>query len=95
MDQEHRKYIVESLKDVDEVMIAVDKDKTVCESLKTIRIAYPDDELSFFNSGDRQKGNLVTAETITCSELEIKEVVLNLPKVYSSSELLRKLKDTL
>ena len=93
MDELHRKYIIENLKSVDKTMIAVDRDSTVCESLKQLRLKYPDDELIFFNSGDRKQENLDLAECEVCKKLGIKQVVLNQPKVYSSSSLLRKLKN--
>ena len=89
MDETHRSFILENIRGADEVMVAVDSDKTVCESLRHIKQKYPDDELYFFNSGDRQKNNLNSAESAICSELNIKEVVSSQPKRYSSSELLK------
>jgi hypothetical protein len=47
--------------------------------------------LIFFNSGDRKGSNLVTAESDVCKEIGIEESILELPKIYSSSELLKKL----
>jgi cytidyltransferase-like protein len=91
MDENHRKYIIENLKSVDETIISLDKDTTVCKSLNYLRDKYPEDDLFFFNSGDRQKDNLVTAETETCRKLKIKEVVFDQSKRYSSSELLMSL----
>jgi len=91
MDENHRSKIVANLKSVDEVMISIDKDKTQCETLKLLRDKYKLCELLFFNSGDRKIGNLVSAESETCKVLGIIEFILDLPKIYSSSELLEKL----
>ena len=91
MDENHRVNIVKNLKSVDETFISIDKDKTQCESLKYFRKKYPDKKLIFFNSGDRQGSNLVAPESLTCKEYNIEECVLPLPKIFSSSDLLKKL----
>ena len=52
---------------------------------------YKEDYLIFFNSGDRKGSNLVTSESDVCKEIGIEESILELPKIYSSSELLKKL----
>ena len=91
MDEGHRLLIVANLKSVDSVMLADDSDGTVCESLKNLAAEYVNDDLKFFNSGDRIVGNLVSEEQKLCNKLGIETVVLPLPKIYSSSELLKKL----
>ena len=88
MDEEHRAKILGNLKSVDEVFISIDKDKAQCESLTYIRSIYPNDDLIFFNSGDRRGENLVSSESDMCRKIGIKEQVLDLPKIYSSSDLL-------
>lgn len=89
MDEDHRCFIMASLRDVDMVKLAVDSDKAVCATLKDLRRQYPTDELLFFNSGDRVPvENSVSAERKLCQELQIKYVAIPLPKVYSSSTLL-------
>jgi 7-cyano-7-deazaguanine synthase in queuosine biosynthesis len=50
---------------------------------------YKQEHLIFFNSGDRKGPNLVTAESDVCKEIGIEESILDLPKIYSSSELLK------
>ena len=50
---------------------------------------FPFSKISFFNSGDRKFGNLVSAESDACKEHKIFEIVLDLPKIYSSSELIK------
>ena len=89
MDEIHRKKIVENLKSVDECLISIDSDKSQCETLKKIRKDNPNSTISFFNSGDRKAGNLAPSETRTCEENNIFEIVLDLPKIHSSSELLK------
>jgi len=91
MDEDHRLKIVSNLKSVDSVMISIDKDKTQCNTLKYIKKLHPNDDVSFFNSGDRQGENLITAESQICKENNIYERVLVLPKIHSSSDLLKKL----
>jgi cytidyltransferase-like protein len=90
MDENHRLKIVNNLKAVDEVFISIDRDKTQCESLKYFRNKYQNKEVIFFNSGDRKENNLNTAESNTCKLLNITQIILDLPKMYSSSELLKK-----
>jgi D-beta-D-heptose 7-phosphate kinase/D-beta-D-heptose 1-phosphate adenosyltransferase len=92
MSETHRILILQNIRGVDWVILSVDEDKTVCNSLRKVREMYPDDDLTFFNSGDRTQNNLEPAEGKICKELRIKEVVLNQQKVYSSSELIRKAK---
>lgn len=89
MDEQHRAKILGNLKSVDEVFVSVDtKDTTQCVSLAHIRNMYPDDEVTFFNSGDRRGENLVTSESDVCRKVGINVRILELPKLYSSSELL-------
>jgi len=91
MDEYHRSFIVANLKSVDETFISIDDDKTQCKTLRYFRELYPNDEILFMNSGDRKGDNLVCAENNVCKELKILAIVLDLPKIYSSSELLKKL----
>lgn len=91
MDQEHRRQIVTALKPIDDAWISVDKDKYVCKTIKKIRQAFPHDQISFFNSGDRSNANPESTEFILCNSLGIKYVAISLPKLYSSSELLKTL----
>lgn len=89
MDENHRKAIIDNLKSVDRTVIAIDDDKTVCQSLEAMRLQYPDDDLIFFNSGDRADiNNTEIAELDTCKRCNIKYVAIPLPKIYSSSALI-------
>lgn len=90
MDEYHRLFIVKNLKAIDNAFISIDKDKTQCETLRHLRVICQGDDLLFFNSGDRNSDKVVP-ETETCRELGIQTVILDLPKKFSSSELLQKL----
>ena len=89
MDENHRLKIVSNLKAIDETLISIDKDKTQCESLKYLKNKYKNEELIFFNSGDRKENNLNNAEGEICKIWKITEIILPLPKIYSSSKLLK------
>jgi len=89
MDELHRKRIIENLKSVDECLISIDSDKSQSETLEKIRKENPNSTISFFNSGDRKAGNLVSSESEACKNNDIFEIVLDLPKIHSSSELLK------
>lgn len=91
MDEWHRCFIVQNLKAVDTAIVSIDRDSTQCRTLKYIKALYPNDELTFMNSGDRKGINLSSDESDVCKELNIKELILDLPKIYSSSELLKAL----
>jgi cytidyltransferase-like protein len=89
MDEAHRAAIMANMKSVDEVFISIDKDKSQCDSLRHLREKYKDDEVIFFNSGDRKGANLDTSESKVCKEVGITLEVLELPKIFSSSTLLK------
>lgn len=56
---ENRARVIKALRDVDEVMIAVDEDPTVIKSLEALALKYPDDELVFANGGDRDSEKVI------------------------------------
>ena len=89
MDENHRCQIVYALKAVDMVQLSVDVTLPVCDSIELIRNRFPREHMYFFNSGDRIHKNVDSAEIILCERLKIKYVEINLPKRYSSSELLK------
>ena len=79
MDENDRVRIVSSIKYVDEVFLSIDKDKTVCKSLKKIK---PD---IFANGGDRK--NYEIPESVICNKYNI-EIIDGLgEKIRSSSDL--------
>lgn len=81
--------IVKSLKYADEVMLSVDKDKTVAKSLEAIAKKYKG-ELYFAKGGDRNAGNIPDSEVEICSKFNIKVINgVGGEKVQSSSWLLK------
>ena len=79
---EHRKEILETIKYVDHVVVAVDEDRTVCKTLEMIK---PD---IFANGGDRILENV--PEVKVCQDNNI-EMVWNIGaggKIDSSTRLL-------
>ncbi len=83
MNEKERAEIVSSLKPVDEVVLSIDNDKTVCKTLESIK---PD---IFAKGGDRTLDNIPEKEI--CEKLGIK-MVFNVGggKVQSSSWLISK-----
>ena len=79
MDENDRVNIVSSIKNVDEVFLSIDKDKTVCKSLEKIKPAI------FANGGDRK--NYEIPESVICNKYNI-EIIDGLgEKIRSSSDL--------
>ena len=79
MDERDRIKIVESIKDVDEVFLSIDSDKTVCKSLEKIK---PD---IFTNGGDRH--NQEIPESIVCKKYGIELLDGMGKKIRSSSDI--------
>jgi len=79
MDEKDRVTIVSNLKNVDEVFLSIDKDKTVCDSLEKIK---PD---IFANGGDRK--NYEIPESVICKKYDIKIIDGLGEKIRSSSDL--------
>ena len=85
MPQEERKIILEALKFVDVVFESVDKDKSVCKSIKTIAEKYKGHEIIFAKGGDRFSYEIPEAKI--CQEAKIKIVDQLGKKIQSSSNL--------
>ena len=82
MHAEERAKIIQELSCVDEVFISVDKDRTVCESLRAVKPHV------FANGGDRHNEEI--PESVICRELGI-EIIDGLgAKIQSSSELIKR-----
>ena len=79
MDENDRLEIVKAIKYVDEVVLSVDKDKTVCKSLELIRPNI------FANGGDRSTDEV--PETSVCKKYKIEMVDGLGKKIRSSSSL--------
>lgn len=73
LSEDNRARLIGALKHVDEVIIAIDQDPPVIESLKLIAEKYPTDELIFANGGDRDSEKAIP-ETDVCKEYNIKMV---------------------
>jgi len=97
MDEEERRLIVESIKYVNEALISVDTDRTVCQSLRminnTCKTLHPDlkVQLYFANGGD-QKNDLIPEKAV-CEELGIILIDGLGDKIQSSSWLLDEKRD--
>ncbi len=95
MPFEERKKIVENIRYVDMAVKCIDKDQTVCETLKglascrTLIAGQPYEKLMFCNGGDRTSGEN-TPEHALCLELGIESVYGLGDKIQSSSWLTNK-----
>ena len=85
MPEKDRKKIVEAIRYVDEVFPSIDKDLSICESLKQVK---PD---IFANGGDRHQGEI--PEAGICRELGIDMVDGMGKKIRSSSILIQKARE--
>ena len=66
-----RLFIVQNIKAVDKAIISVDKDRTVCASIRTIFETYGAEyDLGFANGGDQDNSSI--PEAPICKELGIK-----------------------
>ena len=87
MPFDERRIILKNLKVVNLVVPSIDKDQTVCETLRKLRkVALPTDELLFCNGGDRVDGD-TTPEHNVCNVIGIETVYGLGEKVQSSSWL--------
>lgn len=94
MNEGERMRIVGSVKGVSGVFLSIDRDRSVCESLRMVydeltRMFSGDDlEFKFINGGDRSNGEI--PESVVCGELGIEILDGFGDKVQSSSWLLSK-----
>ena len=87
--QSERLFIVENLKAVDKVFLAVDQDRTVCETIRLISQEHSNEyQLGFANGGDQN--NTSIPEVPVCRELGIDLIDGLGEKIQSSSWLLNK-----
>lgn len=73
LPQENRYRLLTALRDVDEVMLAVDQGPPVIETLEIIAKTHPYDTLIFANGGDRDSEKAIP-ETVVCREYGIEMV---------------------
>ena len=87
--EDERLFIVQNIKAVDKAIISVDKDRTVCESIRTLQEKYGEDyQLGFANGGDQDNNSI--PEAPICNELGIQLIDGLGDKIQSSSWLLGK-----
>jgi glycerol-3-phosphate cytidylyltransferase/D-beta-D-heptose 7-phosphate kinase/D-beta-D-heptose 1-phosphate adenosyltransferase len=73
LNEHNRARLMRALRDVDEVLIAIDKDMAVTKTLEKIAAMYPNDELIFCNGGDRVDPEAIPGpEAEMCRKLGIK-----------------------
>ena len=70
LSEQNRARLIGALRRVDEVVISIDNDPTVVNTLEMIAKRYPDDELVFANGGDRYSEKEVP-ETDVCRKYSI------------------------
>lgn len=88
--EEERFFIVSNLKCVDQVFLSIDKDRTVCDTLKKIHSEFADSyRLVFANGGDQTNQSI--PEVPVCLELGIELLDGIGEKIQSSSWLLNKI----
>jgi glycerol-3-phosphate cytidylyltransferase/D-beta-D-heptose 7-phosphate kinase/D-beta-D-heptose 1-phosphate adenosyltransferase len=69
---ENRMRLMRALRDVDEVVLAIDQDPPVTKTLEMIAKKYPNDELIFANGGDRVSTDALPGpEAAVCDEYGI------------------------
>lgn len=91
LDENHRAKILQAFSDIDLVVLSIDKDSSVTKTLESLKNLLPFYDLIFFNSGDRNpkdKSSINSSEEKFCLENNIDFKFLDLPKIYSSRELL-------
>lgn len=86
--EEERLFIVKNIKAVDKAFLSIDKDRTVCDSIKNIFEVYGHEfTLGFANGGDQNNNSI--PEFPVCEELGIQLIDGLGEKVQSSSWLLK------
>ena len=89
-DENERMIIVSNIKVVDKAILSVDKDRTVCATIKMIAEQYGDEfELGFANGGDQNNDTI--PEKLICEEMNVALIDGLGDKIQSSSWLLKKL----
>ena len=87
-DEEERMIIVSNIKAVDQAILSIDKDRTVCETLRMIAEEFGEEyDLAFANGGDQDNESI--PETPVCEEVGIELIDGLGDKIQSSSWLLK------
>ena len=95
MHEDERLRIVRSLRVVDEAVLAIDDDRSVCRTLEKVALANKGMKIVFANGGDRDSRTNIP-ETEVCDRLgiELRFGVGGTEKVNSSSEIIKKLESS-
>ena len=87
-DEEERMIIVSNIKAVDQAVLSIDKNRTVCETLRNIAEKFGEEyDLAFANGGDQD--NVSIPESSICEELGIVLIDGLGDKIQSSGWLLK------
>ena len=88
-NEEERVIIVSHIREVDKTILSIDKDRTVCETIRKIVADYGKDyEIAFANGGDQN--NETIPEKPVCKKLGVALIDGLGDKIQSSSWLLKK-----
>ena len=88
-DEEERVIIISNLKAVDEAVLSIDQDRTVCDTIRNISEKFGKEyDLAFANGGDQS--NETIPEVPVCEELGIALIDGLGEKIQSSSWLLER-----
>ena len=87
-DEAERMVIVSNIKAVDQAILSIDKDRTVCETLRKIAEEFGEEyDLAFANGGDQDNESI--PESPVCEEVGIVLIDGLGDKIQSSSWLLK------
>ena len=90
-DEQERLLIVSNIKAVDKAILSIDKDRTVCESIRKITEQYSTNyDLAFANGGDQDNDTI--PEIPVCKALGVALIDGLGDKIQSSSWLLKMIK---
>lgn len=88
-NEEERVIIVSHIREVDKTILSIDKDRTVCETIRKIVADYGSDyEIAFANGGDQNNDTI--PEKPVCNDLGVALIDGLGGKIQSSSWLLKK-----
>ena len=88
-DEEERVIIISNLKAVDEVVLSIDQDRTVCDTIRHISESFGKEyDLAFANGGDQNNDSI--PEAPVCKELGVSLIDGLGEKIQSSRWLLEK-----
>ena len=87
-NEDERMIIVSNIKAVDKAILSIDKDRTVCETIRMIASKYGTEyELAFANGGDQNNDTI--PERPICEEMNVALIDGLGDKIQSSSWLLK------